>query len=129
MGNLIVKKNQYKQLEFIPNDLQYKEFDDIAGLQNQINSLKDMIKNMKIHDKNNLNTLRIELVNIKKNLNNNWEQLTFLKGKLETNNKDLESLLDNDKVLNARLNILEEKVKFDEFVNSSIENSEYQDTY
>ena len=50
-----------------------------------------------------------------------------LEEKMDVHDNDLETLLNNDKVLNARINIIEEKVKYDDFVNST-NNSEYLDT-
>ena len=127
MGNLFAKKKQYKQLTFTPYDyidennkiiessLEYDEYDDIQGLQEQIDNIKkhyNTIFNIKISNmEENVKEIKYAHNDIKTNIIN-LKELTNIQS------RDLESLLQNDNILLSRINIIEEKVKYDEFINS-----------
>jgi hypothetical protein len=127
MGNLFAKKKQYKQLTFTPYDyidennkiiessLEYHEYDDIQGLQEQIDNIKkhyNTIFNIKISNmEENVKEIKYAHNDIKTNIIN-LKELTNIQS------RDLESLLQNDNILLSRINIIEEKVKYDEFINS-----------
>lgn len=127
MGNLITKKKQYRQLEFIPDDSQYQEFDDIDGLQKQIDFLKDTLKTLNEDFTYIIKKLNKDLIKLNSKYDTKSKIIKELEEKMDVHDNDLETLLNNDKVLNARINIIEEKVKYDDFVNST-NNSEYLDT-
>ena len=127
MGNLITKKKQYRQLEFIHDDSQYQEFDDIDGLQKQIDNLKDTLKTLNEDFTYIIKKLNKDLIKLNNKYDTKSVIIKELEEKMNVHDNDLETLLNNDKVLNARINIIEEKVKYDDFVNST-NNSEYLDT-
>ncbi len=125
MGNLFTKKNQYKQLTFGPHighdnkiiesSLEYHEYDDIQGLQEQIDSIKK-------HYNNVLNTRFSNIENTIQNLQQGYDELNAKQKNLrelsDMQSRDLESLLNNDNALLGKIKLLEEKVSYDEFVNS-----------
>lgn len=129
MGNLFSKKTKYKQLTFGPyveydnriieSSLEYHEYNDIQGLQEQIDNIKQ-------HYNIVLNT---RLINIEDSIAEIKDDYITLKGKFtnlselsDMQSRDLESLLNNDNVLLGKIKMLEEKVQYDQFVNSDVDN-------
>ena len=123
MGNILTQNKQYRHLEFHPHDnIQYQEYDDIAGLQEQINNLNALYKT--ILDKR-LKNIESDIDTIKRFMNENGQNITRLSEISNMHTRDLESLLNNDKVIivevkewEKRITMNEEKVQYDQFINS-----------
>lgn len=133
MGNLLNKKKEYQRLTFAPyideNDniiessLEYHEYDDIQGLQAQIDNIKkhyNRVLDVRISNiENDIKQIKNVFSDINTKINN-------LKELSDMQSRDLESLLGNDNLLLARISLLEEKVKYDEFVNSNVSDENFK---
>lgn len=142
MGNVFTKKKQYRQLTFAPyvehdnhmmaSAIEYHEYNDIQGLQEQIDNMK----------KHYNTVLETRIINLEENIrqiknvfNDVNTRLANLRELSDMQSRDLESLLNNDNLLRAkveiledtnkslesRVSMLEEKVKYDQFVNSEVD--------